>query len=81
MATFYEWGSIVLRLHSHCEDRVYFLPLNPQEASGTHLIGIVRMTGWDDRLSRPWSHRRIFFGSKLYKYLTHFMPLVLFRTP
>ena len=29
MATFYEWGSIVLRLHSHCEDSLLFTTKSP----------------------------------------------------
>ena len=31
MAPFYGWGSTVLMLQSHYEDRVYFLPLSVQE--------------------------------------------------
>ena len=31
MAPFYGWGATVSRLQSHYEERVYFLPLSPQE--------------------------------------------------
>ena len=31
MAPFYEWGSNVSRLQSHCEETIYFLPLSLQE--------------------------------------------------
>lgn len=28
-ASFYGWGSTILKLQSHCEDTVYFFPLRP----------------------------------------------------
>ena len=31
MAPFYGWGSTILRLQSHFEETVYFLPLSLQE--------------------------------------------------
>ena len=31
MAPFYVWGSTALRIESHYEETVHFLPLGPQE--------------------------------------------------
>ena len=31
MAPFYGWGSAVLRLQSHKEENIDFLPISPQE--------------------------------------------------
>ena len=41
MAPSYGWGSTALRLQSHFEKAVYFLPLSPQK---------------EERLSQPWSY-------------------------
>ena len=51
MTPFHEWVSTALRLQSHDEETVYFLPLVPRNSWYS-----LDQSQKDERLSQAWSH-------------------------